>query len=261
MYLGPSLTKGSLLAPWLAAWLPNIVLGLVGILLFAGATASPIGRLRIPLPALLAAARDGHGPWTQHAVPADGHPRPLRGVTYAARARACRPSPWPAIFYISTFTRSLRTRCSRATRRGRCWARSSSIRTPQYVYYIIPLAVLLAALVTIGVLTKNNELVVMKACGISLYRVALPMVVCAVLAGALALRPRGDACSGPPTGAPKSIRHVMRGGSPETFDVAQPPVGRRHAMARSTTTHYFDPQTPALHRTLGLRVQRRHDAT
>jgi lipopolysaccharide export system permease protein len=40
-------------------------------------------------------------------------------------------------------------------------------------------------LVTIGVLTKNNELVVMKACGISLYRIALPMVVCAIAAGLL----------------------------------------------------------------------------
>ena len=38
--------------------------------------------------------------------------------------------------------------------------------TPQ-VYYILPLSVLLASLVTVGLLTKNSELVVMKACGIS----------------------------------------------------------------------------------------------
>src|SRR6185503_4706532 len=56
-------------------------------------------------------------------------------------------------------------------------------QTPQYLYFIIPLAVLVAALVTISVLTKNNELIVMKACGISLYRIAMPMVVCAIGAG------------------------------------------------------------------------------
>ena len=43
--------------------------------------------------------------------------------------------------------------------------------------YIIALAVLLAALVTIGLLTKNSELIVMRACGVSLYRTAVPMLV------------------------------------------------------------------------------------
>src|SRR5690606_25885173 len=34
MYLGPALTKGSLLPPWAAAWLPNMVLGVAGVALF-----------------------------------------------------------------------------------------------------------------------------------------------------------------------------------------------------------------------------------
>jgi LPS export ABC transporter permease LptG len=49
--------------------------------------------------------------------------------------------------------------------------------TPQYVYYIIPMAALVATLVTIGLLTKNSELIVMRACGISLYRSALPLLL------------------------------------------------------------------------------------
>lgn len=48
--------------------------------------------------------------------------------------------------------------------------------TPQFVYYVIPLAVLLSVLVTFGLLARSSELTVMKACGISLYRVALPVV-------------------------------------------------------------------------------------
>ena len=53
--------------------------------------------------------------------------------------------------------------------------------TPQFVYYIIPMAVLVATLVTIGLLTKNSELIVMRACGISLYRSALPLLLFALL--------------------------------------------------------------------------------
>jgi LPS export ABC transporter permease LptF/LPS export ABC transporter permease LptG len=53
--------------------------------------------------------------------------------------------------------------------------------TPQFVYYIIPMAALVATLVTIGLLTKNSELIVMRACGISLYRSALPLLLFAIL--------------------------------------------------------------------------------
>ena len=53
--------------------------------------------------------------------------------------------------------------------------------TPQFVYYIIPMAGLVATLVTIGLLTKNSELIVMRACGISLYRSALPLLLFAIL--------------------------------------------------------------------------------
>lgn len=48
--------------------------------------------------------------------------------------------------------------------------------TPQYIYFVVPLAVLLSVLVTFGLLARSSELTVMKACGISLYRVALPVI-------------------------------------------------------------------------------------
>ena len=43
----------------------------------------------------------------------------------------------------------------------------------------------MGALVTIGALTKNSELVVMKACGISLYRAASPLLILAMIGSAL----------------------------------------------------------------------------
>jgi LPS export ABC transporter permease LptG/LPS export ABC transporter permease LptF len=58
--------------------------------------------------------------------------------------------------------------------------------TPSMVYNITPPAVLVAVLVTFGVLTRTNEFTAMKATGISLYRVMVPiLVVSAMLAVAL----------------------------------------------------------------------------
>jgi LPS export ABC transporter permease LptG/LPS export ABC transporter permease LptF len=60
--------------------------------------------------------------------------------------------------------------------------------TPSEIYTITPPAVLVAVLVTFGVLTRTNELTAMKATGISLYRVMVPiLVVSAILAVTLFL--------------------------------------------------------------------------
>jgi LPS export ABC transporter permease LptF/LPS export ABC transporter permease LptG len=45
------------------------------------------------------------------------------------------------------------------------------------LYQLAPVACLVSVLITLGVLTKNNELVAFKAAGISLYRVALPLLL------------------------------------------------------------------------------------
>jgi LPS export ABC transporter permease LptF/LPS export ABC transporter permease LptG len=56
-----------------------------------------------------------------------------------------------------------------------------------YLFYqLAPLAALVAVLVTLGVMTKNNELVAFKASGLSLYRIALPLLLAGIfLAGSL----------------------------------------------------------------------------
>ena len=58
--------------------------------------------------------------------------------------------------------------------------------TPSMLYQITPLSVLLAVLVTFGVLQRSSELVAMKATGISIYRLVIPVIVIAgILAGVL----------------------------------------------------------------------------
>ena len=56
-----------------------------------------------------------------------------------------------------------------------------------YLFYqLAPLAALVAVLVTLGIMTKNNELVAFKAGGISLYRLSLPLLLAGLmLTGAL----------------------------------------------------------------------------
>ncbi len=60
--------------------------------------------------------------------------------------------------------------------------------TPSMLYTIAPLAVLIAVLVTFGVLNRNSEIIAMKATGISLYRLVVPIVsIAAILAVSLFL--------------------------------------------------------------------------
>ena len=49
--------------------------------------------------------------------------------------------------------------------------------TPYLVYNLSPLAGLVAVLVTLGIMSKNNEVVAIKASGISLFRVAVPLLL------------------------------------------------------------------------------------
>ncbi len=52
--------------------------------------------------------------------------------------------------------------------------------TPQLIYDSAPFSVLVAVLVTFGLLTKHNEITAFKATGISLYRLAVPILVAAL---------------------------------------------------------------------------------
>ena len=49
--------------------------------------------------------------------------------------------------------------------------------TPQLIYKTLPISVLVGVLVTFGMLTKHNEVTAFKACGISLHRLAIPILV------------------------------------------------------------------------------------
>ena len=88
--------------------------------------------------------------------------------------------------------------------------------TPSMLYQIAPLAVLIAVLVTFGVLNRNSELIAMKATGISLYRLVIPIVsIAAVLSVSLFLfdqfyLPQANRRQ-------EALRSTIKGRPPQTF--------------------------------------------
>jgi LPS export ABC transporter permease LptG/LPS export ABC transporter permease LptF len=49
--------------------------------------------------------------------------------------------------------------------------------TPQLIYDLLPPSVLVAVLAAFGVMSKQNEIIAFKACGVSLYRLAAPILL------------------------------------------------------------------------------------
>jgi LPS export ABC transporter permease LptG/LPS export ABC transporter permease LptF len=88
--------------------------------------------------------------------------------------------------------------------------------TPSMLYQIAPLAVLIAVLVTFGVLNRNSEIIAMKATGISLYRLVIPVIsISAILAVSLFLfdefyLPQANRRQ-------EALRSIIKGRPPQTF--------------------------------------------
>ena len=186
------------LPPGLAPWVVNLILGAAGIALViwrAGSADHPI-RISIPTfwrrtetssPSAVASAastRSGRRVVVLLRIPHIDWPRPSLLDVYVSRQYlsvfATAFVALVGIFYISTFI-DLADKLFGGRATARLLLSYFYFATPQYVYYIIPMAALVSTLVTIGLLTKNSELIVMRACGISLYRSALPLLLFAVL--------------------------------------------------------------------------------
>jgi LPS export ABC transporter permease LptG/LPS export ABC transporter permease LptF len=207
-----SAAKGHQIPAWSARWLPNFVFGPLGILaLIWRARHTDMGRFRIPvrLPRFLsglAARPDPAATTGANLSAATGAARPKRGTVVVVRVPRL-PIPRPllidryiaqlylrvvglsfvgllGLFYISTFI-------DRSDKIFKGQASTSRViellayQTPQFVYYIIPIAALLSALVTFGLLARSSELTVLKACGVSLYRASASLVLLSLIFSAL----------------------------------------------------------------------------
>jgi len=147
------------------------------------------------------------------------------------------------IFYIATFIDKTEKLFKGQTSTGTL-LRLLGFMTPQFVYYVIPLAALLSVLVTFGLLSRSSELSVMKACGISLYRIAAPLLLLSIMwSGVLfgleqqilaRANQRADA-----------LDSQIRGRAPRTTN----PLNRRWLIARDGAVYhysYYDAQHESL---------------
>ncbi len=111
--------------------------------------------------------------------------------------------------------------------------------TPQFMYYVTALATLVGGLVTIGLFTRTSELTVLEACGVSLYRAGLPLVLFGAL-WSLALFGMEQSFLAPANRRAEMLRSYIRSGVPRTFNLSS-----RQWMAGSDDRlyHYgrFDP--------------------
>ena len=197
MYGAEAMAKGALVSPHLAMWLPNILLGLVGLVLFAWRSASVERRLALPFPTRRHApagdpepgSPERRGRWPAIALPRAALPnlslldwyvfRMYLGVLLLGFVGLL------GVFYIATFI-DLSDKLFKGQTTGLMLLEYFWYATPQFTYFVLPVSALVAALVTIGLLTKTSELTVMKACGVSLYRAALPIFLASLaLSGVL----------------------------------------------------------------------------
>jgi LPS export ABC transporter permease LptG/LPS export ABC transporter permease LptF len=202
LYMARAAAHGGVMSPSIAPWIPPAVLGVAGIVLLLWRARSTDRPILITLPvrrvAELATSSDVSMPV---AVPAELPSAPKVVLVVRVPHLNLR---WPSIldvytsvqylrvfvltvlaalgvFYISTFI-DLADKLFRGAATTSLLLQYFYYQTPQYVYYIIPIAGLVATLVTIGAMTKNSELIVMRACGVSLYRTAVPLVLFAIAA-------------------------------------------------------------------------------
>lgn len=116
--------------------------------------------------------------------------------------------------------------------------------TPSMLYQIAPLAVLISVLVTFGVLNRNSELIAMKATGISLYRLVLPVVsIATVLAVGLFLFDQSYLPQA--NRRQEALRSTIKGRPPQTFLHPEQKwmFGQQHPgeLGRIFYYQFFDP--------------------
>lgn len=259
------LASASFTLAHLARWWPNILLGAFGIAAliwrdrFSGRQLPQAIPLVVPRLGSWRAAKAATGP-----APTGAPARRPRVVVVVRIPRLRIPGPGLldqyvsrmylrvvglgflallGLFYIATFI-DASDKLFKGSTTGTTVMQLLAYRTPQFVYFVIPIAALLSVLVTFGLLSRTSELTVMKACGVSLYRIALPVVLLSLLFSA-ALFALDQEILARANRRANALDDQIRGAPPKTFN----PLNRRWLIARDGSIYhygYFDPQHDTL---------------
>jgi LPS export ABC transporter permease LptG/LPS export ABC transporter permease LptF len=180
-----SLAKQRTLPVPVAIWLPNVVFGLAGLFFVA----------RMERPGdhdLLGAIRALFGRWKPGGAPQPGRRLPLLPQlidTYILTNFLFYFFLWLAsllsMMLIYNFFELIGDMIRNQIPLWKMFAYLFFL-APSFIYQTFPISVLLAVLGAFGIMTKQNEVTAFKACGVSLFRLSLPVFIASVLfSGAL----------------------------------------------------------------------------
>jgi LPS export ABC transporter permease LptG/LPS export ABC transporter permease LptF len=266
MFTAEALAKGHWVPAWIAMWLPDVVLGVAGVALLVWRTRSADQPIRIALPWMGGEAAGSSGsagsPGSAQAArrgraivlraPAFDLPRPRLLDLYVARqyllVLALATAGLLGLFYLSTFI-DLSDKLFKGQASLEMLVEFLAWSTPQFVVYVLALGVLLSALVTIGLLTKNSELIVMRACGISLYRTAAPLLVFGV-AGSLLLAGLQEHVLAVSNRQAQRLNRLIRYGPEQTFDASN----RQWLVGKSGDMYHYQHFDPRRQELVGLSI-------
>jgi lipopolysaccharide export system permease protein len=231
--------RGGLPAEW-ARWLPNIVLGALGIVAVWWRRQSAGGSLTLQPPEwLLRRFRRTPAASPEGGQQAMAGPSAPRFVVVIRIPRLAFPTPrlldryvsgrylrtigltfvsLLALAYIGAFL-DLSQKLFKGQANGWMFLSYLWYSTPKFIGFAIPSATLVAVLGTIGGLTRTGELTVMRACGISLYRTALPLLLIAFVWGGV-LFMLDERVLATANRRAEVLNDKMRGRSPRTYDAA-----------------------------------------
>ena len=203
--LGENVGDTGRVAPWLAMWGPNIVVGAVAIyLLRATLRERPIPVVTLIQQAFWSLVAQGRDYWRRIAVPAAAPgSRPAAATRGRARARRAARSNalhivdrYLSVEFLTLFLYGialatvvviigdLMTTLDRYLRlKPGLWLILLHFlyRTPPFVYQGLHIVMLMSTILLFVGLSRSNELTALKAGGVSLYRVSLPIFGLAVV--------------------------------------------------------------------------------
>jgi LPS export ABC transporter permease LptG/LPS export ABC transporter permease LptF len=241
--------KGHVIPAELARWLPNLALGPLGVLAVWWRSRARGHELTVPVPlwvTRLSRGRRRSQPAAAAAAPARvavvvrlpsaGLPRPRLLDLYVSgryvRITVLAFVGLLGLYYIATFI-DLSEKMFKGQATGSMMAQYLWYSTPQFIVLLMPMATLVAVLSTIGGLTRTSELTVMRACGVSLYRVAAPLMLLALVSsGALFLLDERVVAEANRKAA--TLEDIIRGRAPRTVDVAN-----RNWLAAPDRIYYY----------------------
>ena len=242
------LAKGQQLSAAWARWIPNLLLAPVGALALWWRSRARGREIRIPLPRF--GSRRATNDATTVSTPAS---RP-RVVVVLKVPNLSMPGPrlldlyigsryvrlvalafigLLGLYYIAEFL-DKSDNLFKGQADGRLMMQYLWYSTPRFVAFIVPIATLLAVLGTIGALTRTSELTVMRACGISLYRAAMPLFMLGLIWSAI-LFVLDDRVIARSTQKAETLERVIKGQEPRTVNI----LVNRHWLAANDGRIYY----------------------